>query len=181
MRRNPRRQRMDARYASRIGTLLIIVSSTKLQIRSGANETPSSDHARSPRRVAMTEHAQSHVKVRRRRARSRAASADFQRRPGACCGAKPHPPRQALAGCLFPYFHLPLAGTLRRTCALLYDSSAPAARILGPRGEGERDDFPAHSRSCQFSPFPGYYSAAFFQTIRACRRYVGLAACDWGG
>lgn len=59
------------------------------------------------------------------------------------------PDKLWLLGCLFPYFHLPLAGTLRRTCALLYDSSAPAARILGPRGEGERDDFPAHSRSCQ--------------------------------
>lgn len=53
-------------------------------------------------------------------------------------------------------------------CALLYDSSAPAARTLGPRGEGERERF-----SCTFQKLRVYcplsclllFCGVLFQTI----------------
>lgn len=53
-------------------------------------------------------------------------------------------------------------------CAVLYDSSAPAARTLGPRGEGQRERF-----SCTFQklrvyrPFSCLSCGVLFQTVQS--------------
>lgn len=108
------------------------------------------------------------------------ASADGQRRwPPASCGANPTRPEKLRLPQRSTYTCYSLLGL--DGAHALYDSSVPAARTLGPRGE-----LGAGTSSCtiQKMPFPVTFIQSILrcsETIQVCGRYVCLVACDWGG
>ena len=156
----------------------IIISSTKLQVRSGAINSPCMDNERNTRVVAITEH------VHRAFTKSYASVAYARMGLGTAedqSGSEPSSERRRASltwpGLLWrqtppvrpPSFRLPLyntstsgpRGKTDNTCAMCVTPRSRPRVLQGRVASASWHRFPAHSRSCQFRPYSDYYSTAF--------------------